>query len=381
MKITKKVLVALLGIAMLFSFSLTVSVFGDAASGYEKNNYEATTGFSKLFESFDLDGLTAIPSYPQTYGGAYINDEGNLVIQYTADDKALYSSKTWLRGITGLQEINVEQVEFSYNELVEANNIIGEYIANELSESFDKKQIPADSLFKGDIVQSAIDAKNNAVVIWLDDVSILNIDIFRKTIVDKPFLKFILSAKERPCFQTTYKSGEGWIGGGSIGFPATYNSYSGIVTAQHCTSSGTNYINGQAYGSRTLSSSTYDYAFIQQTNYTDSITRGIYDTNKTLFSGSYCTLVQGSAVGRTGISTGFSTGTVEYTGVNNLLGNDLFQTNCGSMGGDSGGPYFSSPFSSSTTIAGIHLGGYNDPDLDTTFFRGIGYLFNAGIRI
>ena len=86
-------------------------------------------------------------------------------------------------------------------------------------------------------------------------------------------------------------------------------------------------------------------------------------------------------MGRTGCATGYSTGVVVYTGVNNILGDDLFETNCGSMGGDSGGPYFGSPSSSTPNITGIHVGGYNDASNKTTYFRGISYLFDAGYRI
>jgi hypothetical protein len=86
-------------------------------------------------------------------------------------------------------------------------------------------------------------------------------------------------------------------------------------------------------------------------------------------------------VGRTGNGSGYSTGTVLYTGVNNVLGNNLFETNCGSLGGDSGGPYFGSPSLSNPLLAGIHLGGYNDTTNKTTYFRGVEYLWNAGYWI
>ena len=155
----------------------------------EKNS-EATAGFTKLFESFGLEGLTALPSYPQTYGGAYIDDKGDLVVQYTADDQAVYSSKAELRRITGLQSVNTEQVDFSYNELVTANNAIGEYIVH-VNESLDTKPIPADSPFEGEIVETAIDPRNNAVVVWLEDASAANIDAFRETIFDAPYLRFM----------------------------------------------------------------------------------------------------------------------------------------------------------------------------------------------
>ena len=57
------------------------------------------------------------------------------------------------------------------------------------------------------------------------------------------------------------------------------------------------------------------------------------------------------------------------------------ETDCGSVGGDSGGPYFGSPSASQPNIAGIHIGGYSDVSIKTTYFRGLSYLFDAGYRI
>lgn len=382
MKPSKKILAILISIAMIFCFT-SIGIAEDAISAYERNSNEATNGYSKLFESFGLEGLTAIPSYPQAYGGAYIDDNGNLVVQYVGNKASGFHSRNDLQEITSLTSLTTEQVEFSYNELVSANNAIGEYIVNNQDSALEPKQIPVSSSFKGGIFKSAIDAKNNAVIVWLEDISDSNIEAFRKTIFDAPFLKFMLASKERPTLETTYKSGDGWIGGGSIGFPATYNSYTGLVTANHASSAGTNYINGQAYGTRELNSSLRDYAFIRQTDSTDTVTRGLYDTTKTLASGSYVYVVQGSTVGRTGRATGYSTGVVTSISVYVAgIGSDLIETNCGSDGGDSGGPYFGSPSSSSPNIAGIHIAGYGgSPTNKTTYFRGIGYLYNAGIRI
>lgn len=389
MKMMKRVLTTVLCVAMLFMCSVGASAENLSAEAIRQRNYESTAGYTKLFETFELSGSTANPDYPEEYGGAYIDDGGNLVVQRVeASTKmtlgATMFTKASLSELTGLQTVKIETVEYSYNQLVVANNAIGKHIAK-LSDANAVNVEARNSeagMFKGEIVQSAIDAKNNKVVVWLDDISNGSVEAFRKEIYDAPYLSFKLALDERPTYQTAYESGEGWVNGlGSIGFPARFGSYTGFVTAWHCTTSGTNTINGQAYGTRVDGSSTYDYAFIRQTNYTDTVSRGMYDTTKTLDTNTYEYVVQGSEVGRTGYTTGYSTGVVTYTGVNNGLGNDLFETNCGSMGGDSGGPYFGSPSSSTPNITGIHIGGYNDASIKTTYFRGISYLFDAGYRI
>ena len=396
MKKLRRLIVICLSVAMIFVGTVGASAESISNATYLQNNYEATTGYTRMLETFDINGITADPSYPQEYGGAYINDQGNLVVQYveTSSDDAVVMQQgadsvseaqafsDTVYEVTGLQTVLIEKVNYSYNELVETNNFIGSHITKLISSENELStlQNTTESSFKGEIVQSAIDAKNNSVVVWLDDISQECIEDFRENICDEPYLTFKL-AIGRPILESNYESGEGWVNGiGSIGFPANYGSYSGFVTAWHCSEAGTNYINDQAYGTRLNGSSEYDYAFIRQTNYTDSITRGLYDSTKTLNAGTYAYLAQGSQVGRTGYKTGYSTGTVTYTGVNNELGNDLMETNCGSEPGDSGGPYFGSPSSSTPYVAGIHIGASTQVE-ETTFFRGISYLLSAGYSI
>lgn len=392
-KIMKRVYAIVLFVTMLFTGAIGVSAESLSADTIRQRNYESTNGYTKLFETFELNGSTANPAYPEEYGGAYIDDNGNLVVQCVEVSANMTREETMftkaaLSEVTGLQTVKTDTVQYSYNQLVIANNTIGAHIVKVTEESAvsEKARKLEVGTFKGKIVQTAIDAKNNTVVVWLDDVSADSIKAFRKEIYDAPYLVFELASDERPTLQKTYEAGEGCIngdcylnGGGSIGFPATFGSYSGFVTAWHCSEPGMNYINGQVYGTRVDGSSTYDYAFIHQTNFTDTVSRGMYDTTKTLKAYSYSYVIQGSAVGRTGCATGYSDGIVTYVGVNNPLGNDLLQTDCGSEGGDSGGPYFGSPSSSTPSIAGIHIGAIRYTD--TTYFRGVSYLFDAGYRI
>ncbi len=378
----KKIFILLLVLSLVITFGLVtrVSASGNIASINEIRNEKSTEGYSKLFESFGFNGLTAVPSYPKTYGGAFINDSGELVIQQLNWDSDASYTVDELKAITGLESFVPMTVEYSFNELVTANNYIGRYIHNECDDSGEKLMIPHNSSFSGQIVESSIDCINNEVLIFVEDISPKNIDIFRSDIYDAPFLRFILASKERPSLETSYKSGKGRLNQGSIGFPAKYNTYSGLVTAYHVSGSGTSSINGQLYGSTYSSSPSRDYAFVRQTNFTDTVTRGIHDSNKTLSGSSYSYLVQGSLVGRSGNRSGYRTGKVIRIGVNNNLGSDLLESNCGSLIGDSGGPYFGNYSSSTPSIAGIHIGGF-DSLTRNTFFRGIGYLYNHGYRI
>ena len=353
----------------------------------ELRNYESTQGYSKLFESFELIENTADPSFPELYGGAYINDSGTLVIQtvenrlVTEKEKKLFEMNS-LCAVTELQEIKIEKVNYSYNELLTTNNELSAIILDGTVYDLDtaKEERVNRNLLGYEIVMCGIDAKNNAVVVWLSDTSKETIQSFREEVIDAPYLDFKLASKERPRLEIAYESGGGNINGGSIGFPATSGSYTGFVTAWHCSVAGKNYLGATAYGIRS-GNAAYDYAFIRNTGSSDTISRELFDTNKVLAPNIYSHPIQGSAIGRTGKRSGYDSGEVLYTGVTmENLGSDLYHTNCSSRAGDSGGPYFTSPSSSTVSLAGIHIGGY-DGARDETFFRGISYIYNAGYRI
>ena len=158
-----------------------------------ENNYAATAGYTKLFESFDMEGAGAEPTYPEDYGGAYIDENGHLVIQYVEDDdKITLSSKAAtvsqmrneLKAITELDNISVEKVEYSYNDLLTVKNQISDYIKFDHMGGQSEKQLPIDSSFNGAIVQTAINTKYNRIIVWLEDISENNIKAFRDAALD-----------------------------------------------------------------------------------------------------------------------------------------------------------------------------------------------------
>lgn len=391
-KIRKRVCTLLLCLLVFTYFNVGAYSGEIAASTREQNNAEATQGYTRLVESFDRDGLPTEPSYPENYGGAYIDESGKLVVLYVdniAQNSSLKEEPKQLArqqvcNITELQDVDINCVEYSYNELLTANNKIGDYIKVQYgSQSELKKETHSDTRTDFEVVQSAIDTKNNAVVIWMNDLSYEAIQAFRESVCDEPFLVFKLATEWSVDVQASYKSGSGWVNGdGSIGFPAKRGTRSGFVTAYHCANSGVNSINGKDYGMMdTASSEEYDFAFIWKAYSADTISRSIYDTTQTLMANSYTYAIQGSSVGRSGVGSGFSSGTVQYTGVNNELGEDLIVTNCSSVGGDSGGPYFSSPSSSTPIITGIHIGIGTTSSTTYAYFRSVQYIREAGIQI
>ena len=232
----------------------------------ELRNYESTLGYSKLFESFNLNGLTADPSYPESYGGAYIDTSGTLVIQTvenrcSSDAEKKQFEKNSLCAVTGLKDIEIEKVKYSYNELLSTNNSISAIILDDTVYDLDttKQEKVNKTLLGYEIVMCAVDAKNNSVVVWLNDISPKTIQSFHEEVINAPYLEFKLAPKERPCLEIAYESGGGNINLGSIGFPATSGSYTGFVTAWHCTVPGTNYLGATAYGIRS-GNAYYDYS-------------------------------------------------------------------------------------------------------------------------
>jgi len=142
-------------------------------------------------------------------------------------------------------------------------------------------------------------------------------------------------------------------------------------------------INETPYGVRApVSSKEYDFAFVARTYTTDTISRAVYNiAGKTLMANAYAHAVQGTVVGRTGMATGYNTGKVLYVIASNALGKDLIVTDCKSKGGDSGGPYFVDPSSSTPTIAGIHIGSWDALDTHSAYYRDVQYIRDAGIQI
>jgi len=251
MKITKKLIFGVLLCSLTF-ICLSISVYAeDFIALIQKNNAEATFGYTRWVEKFEKEGSYSKPVYPDEYGGSYIDDNGKLVVLYVNDDTtSKLTRKNDLCKATGIQDVKIDSVEYSYNDLLNTSDIIGDFILNQYENQSTLKRLneKENTMIDVEVVQSAIDTKNNTVVVWMSDISDEAIEAFRKNISDEPYLTFKL-AEGRPVLEASYRSEGGWVNGdgvnsgASIGFPEKYGELSGFVTAYHCTNSGTNTIN------------------------------------------------------------------------------------------------------------------------------------------
>lgn len=202
MKITKKLIFGVLLCSLTF-ICLSISVYAeDFTVLIQKNNAEATIGYTRWIEKFEKEGSCSKPVYPDEYGGSYIDENGQFVVLYANDgtvSKSKFARKEDLYKATGIQNVEIDNVEYSYNDLLNTSGIIGDFISNQYENQSTLKRLDEkeNTMIDVEVVQSAIDTKNNTVVVWMSDISDEAIEAFRKNISDEPYLTFKL-AEGRP---------------------------------------------------------------------------------------------------------------------------------------------------------------------------------------
>ena len=135
--------------------------------------------------------LTEDDSMPDFWaGGAIINGYTNLEIFVTCDPSDI---KDDIIRITGNDNIKVTQVEYSYNFLMD----VKEYISNKKSELYDDldKNPEARELFVN-IPVVALDVVANSVIVTVSSNYDRVVDLFKKYIIDVPYVSFVLAESE-----------------------------------------------------------------------------------------------------------------------------------------------------------------------------------------
>ena len=89
---------------------------------------KACDAYDRLLASFSSDPLTRGDDYPAFYGGAFVDENGDLVINVTNKDAAVIETLT---AITGLSEIKIQTVSYSYAELVKMSDELQDRLAFE----------------------------------------------------------------------------------------------------------------------------------------------------------------------------------------------------------------------------------------------------------
>ncbi len=304
---------------------------------------------------------TEYNSYPEFYGGRYINDDQELVLQIVKNEDhnnyKLTTNKLYNDILSIDNNIIVEYVDNSYNTLKEIDNYIIEYFKNHKNTDIS-------------IVANSVDVYSNKVVVELENNSQLEQEKFKRNVIDSDLIIF----KSGKRSYNTLNPGQGLYNGSelacSLGFRAKLNNQDGFVTAGHCVQKIN--VGDTYYGYGTLVKSVYednnstDAAFIKtSTSVSNNLQYAAYPVTA-LNTGSYPqTYTVGTIIGKSGATTGGTLGkitnssktmyVIDHSNYTLYALPDQVMTDVKAEGGDSGGAVFTAS-SKLGTILGIVQG-------------------------
>lgn len=193
----KKYLSILLALLMICSMSVTGFATGGTTEAQRLNNeIEANEQYQRLLNSLAEDANSSVGRKASLdfYGGAYINDDGNLVVCVT-DDYDVKSST--VQTYTGNDEIIIETVEHTYATLEQEQARITEVYEAMRVASVTKAADPSKSLVSSaaedlfaSIRSTYIDEEKNIIVVEIENLTTNKIALFQKLFSDKDFIEF-----------------------------------------------------------------------------------------------------------------------------------------------------------------------------------------------
>ena len=347
-----------------FKKNLEVALKTDYGENYQKiveKNLSASSVLEKVNQYFYSDSYGKI-MYPEYIGGLYINKNNDPIIQIKKDNNVTLSEEkaSKIRNFSNIaknNDIEIEYVNHSYNEL--------EKINNKINDSYTNNNINTDN-----ITANYIDVINNRVVVELVDNSLTKQNEFKNNIINSDAIYFTQGGE----LVEELNPGQMINNNCTLGFRAKLNDGTqGFVTAGHCVqniSIGNQY---STYGTlmKSQNSGSVDAAFIATSQpVTTTLQYGDYIV-KYLSTTAY-TPIPGMMVGKSGYKTGYSTGTITSTsGTVNQNGQPLFTdllfANYNSDGGDSGSPVFRITGTSTGTLIAVHKGQYSGQRISSKY--------------
>ena len=299
-----------------------------------------------------IDDVNA--NFPSFYGGAYIDENKELVIQVTKLDDDI---RKYFSDMIDVTDTRFEVVKYSFENLkAEKDNIVKKMNSNSKDDLISSISGVGISFMKNSVSLYLYLPENISTADTIDESvknkisSFENIDII---VTDK---------KEKEI--ASVQPGSGITNGiytRSVGFWAVSGSDVGIVTAPHSTiSQGTIMtINSQTFG--TAGTPHYggnlDAVFIKRTNSNFTESRHVPSWGFELKSKSYTFLAVGSIVFSYGMTSLAGIGTVKDTNYTSRSGiSDTVLTTIIAQEGDSGGIVAGSGDTSSRYTAGIMIG-------------------------
>lgn len=350
------------------------SALSDAGVDLEANQIAAENAFNSLICSFydaqpdfqkhgcdvyTVNGITA-EGFPDSYAGAYVNRNYNLVVLLSEDTiantRSLSRAQTSMLQAAGDNDIIFSSAVFPYSHLVSLMDAIYQYIESGRNgtEGFN-------------VVNYCIDDFENSVMVGLEEAGLSNIMAFKSAVCDSDALAFSVAAPNS--VETDYRLYPGGgLSNGSIGFRAVKRQNNketyGFVTAAHCYNPGDSvgypdnpYLLFGTASSLWQYSGNLDAVFIES-DYDFSM--DINGTDEKLRSAIDGALAQGDSVLKSGKRTGATTGIIRsfsysFTSEHGKHLTDFGAATYNSDNGDSGG-IVASTRTANKYIGGIHHG-------------------------
>lgn len=133
---------------------------------------DANDKLDKLLQSFG-------EKTPDYYGGAFINEKGNLVINIKGD---LISGKEKITKIIGSDNIIFQNKHYSLTELSKVMNLINSFAQN-----------PANKKYTQNLMNWSLNETENCIDVGMKDISPEKIKEFREHVTDFSAVKFYKS--------------------------------------------------------------------------------------------------------------------------------------------------------------------------------------------
>ena len=185
--------------------------------------------YENLMSAFNQQSTRSSESlvYPDYYGGAFINDDGILVV-YTKDNISSKLQSDITRAV-GTNHYIVKSCNYSYNQLNHVMDIIDDKVFNE------------NSIVKfPNVLYAAIDDENNCIVVGLKETSAAAIEDFKSMISNSECIKFTKTKDgEFTAKKNIYAGSMAFVNSSatnisySIAYRAKKGNTYGIITAGH----------------------------------------------------------------------------------------------------------------------------------------------------
>ncbi|MDR0422916.1 MAG: hypothetical protein LBH72_07895 [Proteiniphilum sp.] len=117
--------------------------------------------------------------YPDFYGGAFVGDDGRLVVAVTGDGAA---ERVRLAGILGTEDFVVESVAYSYGRMLRVSDSIEVFLAD--------GDVAEDHLLMRRFAGAFPDVTVNRVRVLLTVMDSVTVRLFREVVVDSPVIMF-----------------------------------------------------------------------------------------------------------------------------------------------------------------------------------------------